>query len=307
MSATELQAVTGAFGYSGHYITARLLAQGVRVRTLTNSAQRANPFGEALEVHPYHFDQPELLIESLRGVSVLYNTYWVRYDTRYATQQQAVKNSRVLFDAARRAGVQRVVHVSILNPQRDSPYQYFRYKAELEDALIASGLSHAILRPAILFGGQDTLLNNIAWALRHLPVFGIFGDGRYCLQPIYVDDLAALAVEQGALRDNAVIDAIGPETFAFRELVRIISEAIGVHRLLISVPPLAGYLATSLIGRALGDVMLTREEIGGLMQGLLFSPSPPSGHTKLTAWVQQHAPTLGKQYSSELARRRKKT
>jgi len=86
---TELHVVTGAFGYSGKYITTRLLDAGVRVRTLTNSLQRANPFGDKVEAHPFNFDQPPALIESLRGASVLYNTYSSRTD-RIAARRECV-------------------------------------------------------------------------------------------------------------------------------------------------------------------------------------------------------------------------
>ncbi|MHB9024353.1 MAG: SDR family oxidoreductase [Armatimonadota bacterium] len=304
MTQSEFQVVTGAYGYSGRYITARLLDAGVTVRTLTNSPHRANPFGNRVEAHPFHFDDYEKLVESLRGAQVLYNTYWVRFNTRRFTHAQAVANTLQLFAAARAAGVNRVVHVSITNPSEDSPFEYFRGKAILEKALISSGLSYAILRPAVLFGGEDILINNIAWALRRLPVFGIFGRGDYGLQPIHVEDLAALAVAQGREHGNRIIDAIGPETFTFRELVEEIGRIIGKARSIISLPPSAAYLAIRALGMLMGDVILTREEIGGLMAGLLCTDSPPAGTTRLTEWARRHAETLGRQYASELARRR---
>ena len=213
-------AVTGAFGYSGKYIAQRLLAEGRRVITLTNSTDRANAFGGRLAVHPFNFDQPDDLARSLEGVDVLYNTYWVRFNHKRFTHADAVRNTLALFEAARRAGVRRVVHVSITNPSEDSPLEYFSGKARLERALAESGLSYAILRPTVLFGKEDILINNIAWVLRHLPVFGVFGDGRYKLQPVYVDDLAALAVAWGGAAEDRIINAIGPETFTYRELVR---------------------------------------------------------------------------------------
>ncbi len=302
--AEELHVVTGAFGYSGKYIAARLLAQGRRVRTLTNSRERSNPFGGQVEAHPFNFDDPPRLVESLRGVAVLYNTYWVRFNTTEFKHAVAVENTLRLFEAARQAGVSRVVHVSITNPSENSPLEYFSGKARLEHALIESGLSYAVLRPTVLFGKEDILVNNIAWTLRRLPVFGVFGNGQYRLQPIYVDDLARLAVEQGRERANRCIDAIGPETFTYRELVRQIGIIIGKPRPIVSVPPLLGYVAGSLIGKLVGDVMITREEIEGLMQGLLCTDSPPAGPTRLTDWAREHASTLGFKYASELARRR---
>ena len=227
MKQDDLHAVTGAFGYSGKYIAYRLLADGKSVITLTNSIHRQSPFGDRVRAVPFCFDKPEKLTESLYGVSVLYNTYWVRFNHRSFTHADAVRNTMALFEAAKAAGVKRVVHVSITNPSEDSPLEYFSGKARLERALVESGLSHAILRPTVLFGKEDILVNNIAWALRHLPVFGVFGDGQYKLQPIYVDDLAEIAVEQGGPRENVVINAVGPETFTYRGLVETIGQIIG--------------------------------------------------------------------------------
>jgi len=300
-----LHSVTGAFGYSGKYIAARLLSEGHRLRTLTQSPNRRNPFGGKVEAHTFNFDAPEKLVESLRGATVLYNTYWVRFNYQTAFQHSAaVENTRILFDAAKRAGVERVVHISITNPSEDSPLEYFSGKAQLERALIESGMSYAILRPTVLFGAEDILVNNIAWTLRHLPVFGVFGDGAYRLQPIFVDDLAALAVTQGKSRENCIVNAIGPETFTYRELVRTIGDIIGARRPIVGVPPFFGYVVGSLISRMQGDVFITREEIEGLMRDLLYVDAPPAGQTKLTDWARAHAATLGVKYASELARRR---
>lgn len=304
MSQQQIHAVTGAFGYSGKYIAGRLLDKGHQVITLTNSLHRANPFGDKVQAHPFNFDNPQKLVETLKGVSVLHNTYWVRFNHKMFKHADAVANTITLFNAAKEAGVERIVHVSITNPSTDSHLEYFSGKAKLEQALKDSGISYAILRPTVLFGKEDILINNIAWALRKLPVFGVFGDGRYRLQPIYVDDLAALSVEQGESRENAIIDAIGPETFTYKGLVETIGEIIGKKRPIISVSPAIGYMAGLVTGKLVGDVMITREEIEGLMADLLYTESPPAGQTKLTDWAKKHAATLGKNYTSELARRK---
>jgi len=299
-----MQAVTGAFGYSGKYIARRLVAAGHPVITLTNSPHRGNPFGNTVKPFPLAFDDPKALARTLEGVSVLYNTYWVRFNHPAFTHADAVKNTRTLFQAARQAGVERVVHISITNPSEESPLEYFRGKALLECTLMESGLSYAILRPTVLFGKEDILINNIAWVLRRLPVFGVFGDGAYRLQPIYVDDLAELVVRQGQVRDNVVLNAVGPETFTFRGLVEAIGRAIGTRRPVVSVSPALGYFAGSLLGSLVKDVIITREEIQGLMAGLLCVDTPPTGSTRLTDWAGKHASTLGRRYASELARRR---
>jgi NADH dehydrogenase len=300
----ERHVITGAFGYSGKYIARRLLDLGYQVDTITNSPERANPFEGQVRAYPFNFEEPEKLAETLRGTAVLYNTYWVRFNHKDFKHADAVANTLTMFEAAREAGVERVVHVSITNPSEDSELEYFSGKARLERGLIESGLSYAILRPTVLFGEEDILVNNIAWTLRKLPVFGVFGDGKYRLQPIYVDDLAKLAVEQGRSRENVIIDAIGPETFTYRRLVEEIGTIIAKKRLVIGVPPALGYLAGVVIGRLVGDVLITRDEVDGLMADLLYTDSPPAGETKLTDWAREHAAELGYKYASELARRR---
>jgi NADH dehydrogenase len=302
-SPREVHVVTGAFGFSGKYIARRLLDAGHEVRTLTNSCHRENPFGQRVRASPYHFHEPEKLRESLEGAAVLYNNYWVRFNYGDFTYAQAVENSKVLFKAAHEAGIRRIVHISITNPSEDSPFEYFRGKAELERSIRESGLSCALLRPAVLFGAEDILINNIAWFLRRFPVFGVFGDGSYRLQPIHVDDLAALAVEQGGMREDTVIDAVGPETFTYRGLVQEIGRLIGKPRPVIGVPPSVGYLLGWLTGKLLGDITITRDEVRGLMAGLLHTGAPPAGSTRLTSWVRENADVLGTHYHSELARR----
>jgi len=304
MPDSTIHAVTGAYGFSGKYIARRLLDAGEAVITLTNSLSRRNPFGSGIRAFPLDFDQPDRLAEHLCGVTVLYNTYWVRFNHRLFNHADAVRNTLALFQAAKRAGVERIVHVSITNPSLDSPLEYFRGKAELEKALAELGVSYCILRPAVLFGREDILINNIAWALRRLPVFGVFGDGRYRLQPIYVDDLAALAVQQGQNRENATINAIGPETFTYRELATTIGRIIGRPRPIVSVPPWIGYTVGRLLGALVGDVVITKDEIEGLMADLLYVDAPPAGPTVLSEWAAQHAESLGRRYASELARRK---
>jgi len=299
-----IHAVTGAFGYSGAYVAERLLAEGHPVRTLTSSPEREHRLARRVEVHPFRFDEPDRLRESLRGVAVLYNTYWVRFDHRSFNHAQAVANSRALFRAARDAGVRRVVHVSITNPSENSSLGYFRGKAILERELLDSGVPHSILRPAVLFGGQDVLINNIAWMLRRFPVFPVFGDGSYRLQPIHVEDLARLAVDEGKREGNRVVDAIGPETLAYRELVLELAAALDVQRRIVSVPPAFALWAGRLLGLVLRDVVITRDEIRGLMEGRLVTSSAPTGTIRLRAWARENADALGRRYASELGRRR---
>lgn len=301
---TKAHAVTGAFGFTGKYLARRLLDAGHRVVTLTGSPDRPNPFDGKVEARPYAFADVPAMAESLKDVVVLYNTYWVRFNHTSFSYADAVRNTLALFEAARMAGVERIVHVSCTNADSKSPLEYFSSKGLLENALKASGLNHATVRPAALFGAEDILFNNIAWALRRFPAFPVFGSGEYHIQPVYVDDLAAIMAEQGASRENVTVNALGPEDFRYRDLVELIARALGKKRRLITVAPKQGYLAARIVGKLVGDVFVTRDEIDGLMADLLHAPgSEPTGSTRFSDWVAENSATLGRVYHSELDRR----
>jgi uncharacterized protein YbjT (DUF2867 family) len=298
----ECSLVTGAFGYSGAAIARRLLDAGGKVRTLTAHPRPDHPLAARVEVAPLDFARPDELARSMAGARLLYNTYWVRFARGQSTHQRAVANTRILVRAAEQAGVRRIVHVSITQPSLDSPLSYFRGKAEIEQIIRESSLSYAILRPAVFFGGEDVLINNIAWLLRRFPIFAVPGDGRYRLQPIFVEDMAQLAVEAGRQSTSFVSDAVGPETFTYEELVRTVAAAIGRRARLLHLPPALVALAAKGLGVVLRDVLLTPDEVRGLMAGLLVSHDPPTGATRLTDWLRQSADTVGARYANELAR-----
>jgi NADH dehydrogenase len=298
----QLDVVTGAYGYIGKYIAARLVGLRHEVQTLTGHPDRPDPFGGKVRAIPFHFDDPAALRRSLQGVSTLYNTYWVRFDRRDVTFDRAVRNSKVLVEAAAEAGVRRLVHISITNPSADSSLPYFRGKALVEQAIASSGLSYAVLRPTVLFGGEDILINNVAWLLRHFPLFAVPGDGDYYLQPVCVEDLAQLAIRAAKERRNMTIDAVGPEVYTFNDLVRMLAGKVRARARVIHVRPGLALAMSGLIGTWLHDVVLTADELSGLMSNLLVSGAAPTGRTRLSDWVAERSAGIGVRYASELAR-----
>ncbi len=293
--------VTGAFSYSGSAIAGALARSGRRVRTLTGHPERAHP-GAGLDVRPLDFDDVLGLTASLEGASTLYNTYWVRFPHGGADFDRAVANSRTLFHAARQAGVERIVHVSITHPSISSPYGYFRGKAEVERALAEVAVPYAVLRPAILFGGDGVLINNIAWLLRHLPVFAVGGTGEYRIRAVHVDDLAALALAAGADRATTVTDAVGPERPTFMELVRLIRAAVGSRSAIARVPGALVPPLASVLGVVLRDVLLTSDEYRAMADGLADTSGPATGSIALSEWVTENAASLGRSYANEIDR-----
>jgi NADH dehydrogenase len=297
-----MNVVTGAFGYTGKYIARRLLEAGESVTTLTGNPGRANEFGTAVKAFPFRFDEPAAMAASMAGARVLYNTYWVRFDRRDTTHGRAVRNTVALIRAAEMAGVERIVHISITNPDANSSLPYFRGKALLEEEIRRSKMGYAIVRPTVIFGAEDILINNIAFLLRRLPVFLVPGKGQYRIQPVAAEDVARIAVEAGHAAENLTIDAVGPETFGFGELVRLIARTVGSRARILNGPPWLALFAARGMGLALGDVMLTRDELDGLMANLLVSDRPPAGHIRFSEWIAANAATAGRRYASEIRR-----
>lgn len=314
---SERIVITGAFSYTGKYATRILLERGCEVRTLTNhppaappqsphlsqqTTRRTDPFGGWVQVFPYNFDRLGELRHSLEGASTLINTYWVRFPHGEMNFDVAVRNSRALIEAARDAGVGRIVQVSIANPSAESPLGYYRGKALVEQAVRESGLSYAILRPTVVFGTEDILINNIAWFVRRFPLFAIPGSGRYEVRPIYVEDMARLMADAVAGRENSVVNAVGPETFAFEELVRTIGRSVGRVVGCVHVPMAMAYAATLVTGWMVRDVVLTWEEYQGLMGNLLVTDVPAAGEIRLSEWLMENRERVGMKYASEVGR-----
>lgn len=299
----SLDLVTGAFSYTGSHIAARLLQEGRSVKTLTFHPDRVHPLHASVEACRYRFDDPAALTRSLEGVSTLYNTFWVRFDHGSTSFANAIESSRMLFHAARNAGVQRIVHVSIANPSIDSPLPYFRGKALVEYALAETGVPYSIVRPTWVFGGErDVLANNIAWILRRMPLFALPGSGEYPVQPVHVEDLARICVEAAHFTEDTVIDAAGPERMAFSELVACVRSALEARSPIVHVPPPLMALAARALGLFVRDVVLTPEEIKGLMAGLLVSHDPPRGQIAFSDWLDEHKTSVGRSYANELDR-----
>lgn len=303
----EKWAITGVLGYSGKHIASLVRKQGITVMGLTNSPHKPNP--DHICLSPLAWGNEEALSRTLKGCTVLINTYWVRFTHGTFSHEQAIENTKTLFRAAKKAGIRRIVHVSITNPDKDSELPYFSGKAELEEYLENLHIPYSILRPAVLYGEtpqESILINNMAWTLRHLPVIGIFGKGNYRMQPIHVDDFAGIACEEGARTDgmSVVINAVGSETYSYRELFKFMAGTIKCKRPIISVPPVLGYMAAKMIGWLMKDVTLTRDEVRGLMEDRLAVDNVPTrGRIALSSWMKKYASELGKNYASELKRR----
>lgn len=295
-----MKVVTGAFSYTGGYIARELLARGEQVRTLSRApASPAHPLAARVGFGRLQFADERALEADLAGADTLFNTYWIRSPRAGARFEDAVANIGVLLRAAGRAGVRRFVQIGVSNAGEQSPLAYFRGKALADRLVRESGLAFAIVRPTLIFGREDVLLNNIVWAMRQFHVFVLPGRGDYPIQPVAAEDVARIAVEAG---DGDELDAAGPDRLAFAELVRLLRAASGARARIVPAPPRLALAGAAVVGRAHRDTMLTSQELDALMAGLLASGEPPRGRMRLTSWLAEHGPALGRHYVSERRR-----
>jgi nucleoside-diphosphate-sugar epimerase len=294
--------VTGAFSFTGRAIAQRLLSEDRRVRTLTNHPPRPGSEEIKVDVAPLQFADRAALVESLRGADVLYNTYWVRFRHGNVTFDEAIANTRTLVGAAAEAGVRKIVHISVSNPSTDSHLDYYAGKAHTEEIIRTSGLRWAIVRPTLVFGPGDILLNNIAWLLRRMPIFAVPGLGTYRVQPVAIEDVAEIATWTAQQSDDMTVDAAGPDIITYSEMVEGIAIAVGRRPRFVYMPPRLTLLAGDIVGAFVRDVILTRQELDGLMEELLVSHEKPRGTRRMDNWLLTNADTLGRTYASELAR-----
>ena len=297
-----MDVVTGSFGYIGKYITQELLARGHTVKTVTTHPDKPNPFGGQVLAAPYNFDNPSALTEYLTGSDTLFNTYWVRFNYRHWSFDQALANTKTLFNCAKQAGIRKIVQISVTNPSEQDDLPYYKGKALQEKILREMGIDYAIVRPTLVFGNEDILVNNIAWTIRKFPLVPIFGAGDYQVQPIFVADLATIAVDVSQLEGSQTMDAIGPETFSYEAFLQLIAKELNRKIAFVHTPPTLGIFLGKIIGLFVKDVILTADELRGLMLNKLTSTQAPNGKTKFSTWLHNHKNQIGCQYTSELNR-----
>lgn len=305
-------AITGAWSYSGMPIARALLSAGYEVRSLTNRPIPVpDPHQGRVQSVPYgRFSVPDLA-RALDGIEALHCGYWTRHDRPpvghsgpWTSHAQAVENSGNLVEAARQAGVRRLVWTSIANPGLDWDLSYYRGKAEVERLVRASGIPYAILRPACFFGrgDSDILIQNVAWAARHLPLLPIPSGPPYRIRPIHVDDFASLVVEAVASRESWVRDATGPDRIEFGAFIRLLAGLTGGWGRPVRLPLLVCRALYAIASRLCRETILTPDELRGLSRNRLDSTDPPLGTTSLRAWLEEHARTAGRRLAREPGR-----
>ena len=170
--------------------------------------------------------------------------------------------------ACRSLGIRRLVHMSALGARADAATPYHRTKWRAEEAVRASGLDWTIFRPSLIFGPGDGVSRTLVPALRRLPVFPVFGDGMYRVQPVAVEEVA-LCLTKALGRPETIGETYelgGPEALTYDELLRRISTALGLRRAFMHVPLALAKVAVSFL-QHLPGAPITRDQLTMLLEG----------------------------------------
>ena len=261
--------VTGATGFLGRRVVQKLLEHNYQVRCLVRTPGRERIFPEGtVDVYYGDIDSPEALLSACRGVEQVIHLVAVIRETGAATfdavNRVGVEN--VVAAASAAGGVQQLIHVSAVGAVNNPEYPYLLSKWQGEQAVVASGLPHTIIRPSIIFGEGDEFLSSLAALVRIFPLVPIISSGRNRLQPIWVDDVAqciALSLSRHDLQGH-ILELGGPEQVSYNEIVGILSRTMGRKRLRLHVP-----LWIMRINVALMQLLMSRPPINSEMLKML--------------------------------------
>jgi NADH dehydrogenase len=276
--------VFGGTGFLGRRVVRHLRERAFSVRIASRNPDRM-PIGvddPQLETVEADIHDERSVAAALAGAYGVVNavSLYIEHGTE-KFHSVHVESAQQLAIQARRAGVQRLVHVSGIGADPGSPSLYIRKRGEGELAVQAAFADATLIRPAVLFGPDDSFLTTILELLRRLPVYPMFGRGRTRLQPADVDDVAeAIArIMQQAETRSMVFEYGGPHVYTYEELLRTVAREAGLKPTLVPLP-FAAWHALAWIAEVLPHPPLTRNQVE-LMQVDTISSRQSPGFAEL--------------------------
>jgi len=254
--------VTGATGYIGQHLVARLVSQGERPRCLVRDMKRATRILPTDKVELVQGDTTQFvtLENAVQGVDTIVHAAFVTADHKQSAgnsyAQTNVQGTAHLIKAAKAAGVKRIIEISGLGTKPDKPGTYMQGRYLAEQMLIDSGLDWTIIRPSVLFGKDAPFIKGLADLVRTAPVVPLIGGGKTRFQPIYVEDVVTVICKVLADREhtnNKIYTIGGPAYYSFSEVFDVLLQAMHISRAKVYAPtPLVG------VGAAVMEAVLPR-------------------------------------------------
>ena len=238
-----LVTVFGGSGFVGRHLVRALAREGYRVRNAVRRPDLAGhlqPMGRVGQIHSVQANlrYPASVEEAVRGADVAINLVGILFE-RGKQRFEAVQaqGAATVAQAAAAAGV-RLIHVSALGANADSPALYARTKAAGEQAVLDAAPDATIFRPSIVFGPEDDFFNRFGAMARMSPILPLVGGGETKFQPVFVGDVAQAIVKAvgGQTRGGTIYELGGPQVRSFKELMEYVLAVTERRRLLVPLP-----------------------------------------------------------------------
>jgi uncharacterized protein YbjT (DUF2867 family) len=235
--------VYGGSGFLGRHVIRALCKRGYRIRVAVRRPELAGhlqPLGRVGQIHAVQANlrYPQSVEAAARGADVVINLVGIlfergrqRFDAVQAFGAEAVAHAAAAYGA-------RMVHVSAIGADENSPSAYARAKALGEKLVLAARPAATILRPSVVFGPEDDFFNRFASLARFAPALPLVGGGHTRFQPVYVGDVAAavVAAVEERTKPGTIYELGGPEVLTFKEILQYVLATIERDRLLLPLP-----------------------------------------------------------------------
>src|SRR6266516_1747203 len=254
--------ITGAAGYLGLHVVARLVAQGQRPRCLVRDTGRAANILPTDKVELVQGDttRPDSLIAAVQGVDAIVHASFITADKKESLgnhyEVTNVQGTANLIKAAKDTGVTRMIEISGLGTKPDKPGSYMQGRYMAEKMLKESGLAWTIIQPSVLFGKNAPFITGLAALIRTAPIVPLIGGGKVKFQPTYVEDVVTVIVkvlEEPERTANHTYTIGGPAYYTFTQVIDELLHAMHKTRIKAPAPtPLVG------VGAALMEAVLPK-------------------------------------------------
>lgn len=264
-------AVLGAGGFIGTYLALNLIQMGYRLSLLSHRKDPdfISPRGQ-IETHQGSIEDEKSLVNCFRACEMVYHLVGIIAETKTKTFQKTVADGTAkVVSAAKKTGVNKLFYLSALGAAENAETRYHQSKWQAEQHVTNSGLDYVIFRPSIVYGVEDKFINMIARMIRRSPLVPIIGDGKYKLQPVYVEELCAV-MAMASKKESAcgrIFDIGGPEQLTYLEIVDIIKRTLNLKRGTVHIPLALARMAAYILERILKPAPLTRDQLNMMQTG----------------------------------------
>lgn len=263
-------AVTGATGFVGRNLVNRLLKDNHEVTVLAHHKSGENLFDNRVRLFTGSVSNIAEMVPVFQNSLIVFHLVGIITETRKNTFEKTVaQGTRNLVAASREANVKKIIYLSALGTSADAETAYHKTKYQAERAIKESGLDWTIFRASVIYGKNDGFLRTMSSVIKFLPFIPIFGDGKYKMQPVFIEDLTDVLTKALVypLSSRQTIDIGGPEQLEYVMVMEMIKKALRKRRLNFHIPFAVIMPGAAILERVLRPAPLTVDMLKMLKMG----------------------------------------